>query len=245
MAYEKLSMVPNSGQDDADEFASSSEKAYSLIRRDILDIVHAPGSKLKIIPLKARYGLGQTPIREALSRLSSEGLLRLEQQRGFRVAPVTFKELRELSQMRVLLEVEALRLALVRGDVDWEAAIVSAFYKLERLELAAADGKAPDPQEWEHRNREFHDSLVAAADHDTLLRLRAQLYDLHGRYRRLARLGYDGTRRAVHVEHRQLMEAALARDVGSISTIIAHHIHSTVEAIQQTGIFEPRPISRS
>jgi GntR family carbon starvation induced transcriptional regulator len=208
------------------------KQAYALVRQDILSGRLPPGSKLKVERLKELYGIGPTPLRESLSRLSSEGLVVAEQLRGFRVAPVSRKELQELSELRVMLETEALRSSIAIGDADWEGQIAAAFHKLDRLERRVNQGEVPNPDEWEDRNREFHDSLVAAADSKWLLRLRTQLFDLTERYRRYGRevLAANHSDR-LSVEHRAMMEAALDRNAEEAVRLMTGHILSNVKLL--------------
>ena len=133
--------------------------AYQQIREDIIHGKHAPEAKLGIKQLKTLYAVGATPIREALSRLSSDGFVVTEGQRGFRAAPISIKDLEEITNLRVTLEKEALRVSLETGDDDWESRVVAAFYQLTKAEK----NKTPDNvQIWEARNREFHEALISA-----------------------------------------------------------------------------------
>jgi DNA-binding GntR family transcriptional regulator len=208
------------------------EQAYQMIRRDILAGDLEPGTKLKIEALRARYVIGPTPIREALERLASERLAHAEQQRGFRVAPMTVRDLDELTDMRLLLESEALRRSLAAGDYAWEGAIVSAFHKLDRLTASALSGAATDPDEWEHRNSEFHNALIAAAGSGWLARSHSHIDDHFGRYRRCFHDALVVADRDCHEEHRAIMEAALARDADRAIRLTQFHIKQTADVIR-------------
>lgn len=211
-----------------------SEQAFKLLRRDILSGSLAPSTKLKIEVLRERYDMGPTPLREALSRLSTEGLVSLVHQRGFRVSPITLADLKDISSVRLMVETEALQLSIKHGNYDWESRIVSAFHKIDRLETDMAAGKSLDVTNWETRNREFHDALVSAAASPWLLRVRAQLYDHHERYRRLSwQYSIRQHNRDVHEEHRVIRDAALARDSVKAVETLRLHIERTVETIRQ------------
>src|SRR4051794_41589824 len=88
-----------------------SERAASTLQRDILVGKLKPGSRLAITELVRHYDIGATPLREGLSRLVSRGLIVAIGQRGFRVASVSREDLADITRMRVVVEVEALRLA--------------------------------------------------------------------------------------------------------------------------------------
>src|SRR5882757_6786018 len=97
-----------------------SERAAGLLQRDILAGTLAPGARLGIVELAQRYEIGATPLREGLSRLVSRGLIVAIGQRGFRVADVSREDLFDITRMRVVIEVEALRLAMENGGDAWE-----------------------------------------------------------------------------------------------------------------------------
>src|SRR5205814_10502142 len=106
---------------------------FDLRRHDIWTGTHQPDTKLGIQELAQRYGIGATPIREALSRLSTLGLVRAIGQRGFRVTAISRHDLADIVHTRQLIEAEALRLSMANGGDDWEAAIVAALHRLQEF----------------------------------------------------------------------------------------------------------------
>lgn len=179
----------------SDETRTLTASAYRLIRSEILSGSIAPENRLQIFDLSQRHGTSASAIREALSRLLSERLVTMEEQKGFRAAPMSVREFGEITDLRVMLETEALRRALALGGDDWEAGIVAAYYRLSRTEAKLAAGDAAAASEWEIRNQDFHDALVKACDSEWLMRLRGLLYDHSRRYR-----------------HHSLLTGALRRD---------------------------------
>src|SRR5262245_53666113 len=111
------------------------ERTYDTLKGDLLAGAFAPGSALLTRELLARYGCGISPLREAIARLVGEGLLVASGHRGVRVPLPSISDLNELYRIRTLLECEALKLAMQRGDDQWEAQIVGACYRLERTPL--------------------------------------------------------------------------------------------------------------
>ena len=109
-----------------------SERAAALIQRDILTGRLPPGSRLGIMDLAEGYGMGATPVREGLSRLVARQLVIALGQRGFRVAPVSEADLRDITCMRVVVEQQALSLSMKLGKDDWEAGIVAALHRMQR-----------------------------------------------------------------------------------------------------------------
>ena len=201
------------------------ESSYNQLRSDIIAGKLAPGAKLRIEELRHDYRIGASPLREALNRLAGEGFVTVEEQRGFKVAPVSPDDLKDLSRMRIMLECEALRESISNGDDEWEANLLAAHHRLQKAERSF--GKNLD--EWEQRNEEFHEALVAACASSWLLRLRHVLYEQHKRYRFIAILSHQQDR-DVHREHREILEATLARDVKAAIEATERHIQFTLES---------------
>jgi DNA-binding GntR family transcriptional regulator len=203
-----------------------SDAAYRTIRNDLLGGRYEPDTRLPVEQLKLTYGIGASPLREALSRLTSEGLVTLEGQRGFRTASVSLRELDDITRTRILLETRALADGIENGHDAWEAGIVAAHYQLAKF-----DRQREGFEEWERRNRAFHRALVAGCDSRWLLQFLSTLYDQHERYRRMA-LAHPELPRNVADEHKQLMEATLARDAERATAILSEHIGRTAEIIR-------------
>ena len=200
------------------------------LRRDIVAGVLKPGEKLSIASLIKRYAIGASPLREALSRLSTDRLVVLEGKRGFTVAPISAAELDDISICRRLVETEAVRLAVEHGDETWEARVVAAFHRLDRAEERARQHPAADPVEWEQRNSEFHAAVVSACGSTWLIRLQTMLYAQHERYRRLSLLHRDPAR-DLQAEHRAIMQACLDRDAAGAARLSGEHIDRTAAAV--------------
>lgn len=207
--------------------------AFERLRGDILLGELRPDERLRIQALSERYEVGATAIREALSRLVSDGLVDSEDQRGFCVAPVSRDELIDLTQTRVGTEQMALRLAMERGDVEWESNLLSCFHRLTRTDLpTSADKHAA----WAQAHRTFHEALILGCRSPWTMRLCRLLYDKSERYRNLAEKQVQSRARDVGVEHRQLMEAAMARDAGAACKLLEEHFWETTNIILQAGL---------
>ena len=146
------------------------EETLARLRRDIISGEFAAGEKVKSEDLKKRYGVGTSPIREALFQLVSDGLVRSEGQRGFRVADLRKEELLDVADWRARLECEALRRSVTVGDMNWEANAVAALPRLKRVE--ADPDLAPEVAAdlWEDHHRAFHFALYGACGSPWLLR---------------------------------------------------------------------------
>ena len=175
------------------------------LRADILNCVLKPGLRLRFEEIKTRYDVGLSPVREALFRLVSEGLVVSEDHRGFRVTPVSRTKLMDISFMRKELEAMALKLSIERGDRSWESLIISSFHELSAIPSKNDDGSI-NP-EWERCHKAYHWALAAACGSEWLLQFREMLGDQWARYRRLC-IQYTRQERNVLEEHREIMDAA-------------------------------------
>jgi DNA-binding GntR family transcriptional regulator len=202
------------------------ELALTKLRQDILTGVFAPGSKLRVEELRASYDIGASPLREALSRLVSNGLVTAQGQKGFSVAPVSMADIRDITNTRKLLEHAALGESLTKGDVDWEAEITVAYDRLDQEHKAVQTTSGAAVDAWEQANEKFHDALVSACESKWLLNFRQIVYDQAARYRRLVVLD-DEQERGAHEEHRQMFEAALARDIEKSCQLADEHAERT------------------
>lgn len=209
--------------------------AYDRLRHDILHGVLRPGERLRLHQLAETYEFGVGTLREALYRLTGDGLVMSEEQRGFSVSTVSRDHLLDLLQMRLLLEEQGLRRSIALGGVDWEVGVMSAFHRLAKAtERNPADPRLVDP-EWERYHAAFHHSLVAGCQSPLLLQMRETIYAQGDRYRHLY-LNYVAGRRDHVAEHRALMEAALRRDPEATVGLVRQHLETTVNSLLADGL---------
>ncbi|MBT2322411.1 FCD domain-containing protein [Variovorax paradoxus] len=207
------------------------EQAFGRLRGDVLDGTFAAGAKLKLDELQSAYGFSSSPLREALSRLAQEGLVRADERRGFRVAPISAEDLADITRMRVMLDVPALREAIAHGDDAWEASILAAFHRLEKVESRLGDGPVVLDDAWSELHRAFHLSLVAACLSERQRAWGASLFDQAERYRRFS-ARFRKTARRKSNEHRKIMDASLRRDADTACALLEEHILSTQRNVQ-------------
>ncbi len=185
---------------------------------------------MKIGELCQALSVSLSAVREALSRLTSEGLVVAEPQRGFRVAPISADELRDLTDVRAQIEGLCLERVIAVGDVAWESQLVAAFHRLSRT----PEREPEDPQRmneaWSAAHAAYHEALVGACDSPWLLRLRALLYAQSERYRRLS-VPLAKIARDLNREHQEIMEATLARDAGRARALMTQHIELTTRTL--------------
>jgi DNA-binding GntR family transcriptional regulator len=214
---------------------TAGENAYRRIRHDIIFGRLAPGSRLRLERLKKPYLASVSTLRETLFRLSSEGLVVAEGQRGFEVAPVSQQNFREVAAMRDLLEGHALRESFRRGDVDWEGEVVAAHHKLARMERLMLAGEREDPAIWKRYDWEFHHALISACGSAALLAAHAQIFDRYLRYQIIAVI-FRGE--SAMEEHRQLLQHALDRDADSAVNVLKSHIGACVAHTLEHGLLD-------
>jgi DNA-binding GntR family transcriptional regulator len=202
--------------------------AYERLRRDIRIGRLAPGEKLRIDALRTIYEIGASPLREALNRLSAEGLVVQEDQRGFRVPPLSIEELQELTRTRCWLNEIALRESIARGDTAWEERIVLAHHRLARTPVYSDSVTKVDP-EWEKRHREFHAAILSACGSRWLQAYCESLFDQADRYRYLSVQALE--HRDFVGEHRAIMEATLARNAELAIRLLNQHVSKTAELV--------------
>lgn len=204
--------------------------ALAQIRSDIIACRLMPNERLRVEALRERYGMGTSPIREALMRLEAEGLVELEQNKGFRVAEVSRENLDDLMRTRIEIESVALRWSIENGGVEWEAGLVSAFHRLSRQNKIDPDNPDVISTTWRNEHTDFHEALVAACGSPTLMSIRARLFEQAERYVALSIMS-DGPLRDDVSEHRNLMRAALDRDSDKSIELIRLHINRTLNKV--------------
>jgi GntR family transcriptional regulator, carbon starvation induced regulator len=199
------------------------------LRQDIVSCRLKPGEALKFDALRSAFGASFTTLREALTSLSADGLVVAEEQRGFRVAPVTTEDLIDVTHARVLIEIELLRRSIAQGGDDWEIAVISTLHRLGRIEERLSSRHTEDP-EWKIAHRQFHEAVVSGGRSPTLLTIRASLFERAERYRNLSSMFRPQTRDKAG-EHRAIMQAAIGRDTKQAVSLIERHIRSTSDNV--------------
>jgi DNA-binding GntR family transcriptional regulator len=208
------------------------ESSYRKIRGDIIFGRLTAGQKLKLDGLKLSYDASISTLREVLNRLSAEGLVVAEGQKGFRVSPVSASDLKETAALRLLLETHALDQSFIHGDVNWEATLVAAHHKLARMEQIMASGDASVTEDWKRYDWEFHQALIAACGSKLLMETHSVIFDRYLRYQMIA-LSYRGEIAAA--EHQQLLDAALRRDAETAKNVLQLHIQGGVDHALERG----------
>ncbi len=222
--------------------ATRATNLHDQLRQDLLAGELEPGSKLAIEALADRYETSATPLREALNRLVSDGLVERREQRGFVVAAISEQDLSEITKTRCWLEEVALRESIAAHTTAWEEALVLAHHRLAKTPRSLSDKKFQDNPAWEPLHRAFHRALISGCGSRWLLNFCDQLADQHHRYRRLS-APRAFAKRVVHTEHQQLLEAALGGRADEAVGLLKMHFERTARIIRDDpALFASRDI---
>lgn len=219
-----------------DQFGHHGETVGDVaFRRIRADIVHGhlkPGEKLKLGELKRKYDVSVSTLREILNKLSVEELVTAEGQRGFEVAPISEAGLRDVADLRILLETHALRRSIEAGNLDWEGDVVSAHYKLSIVEKGLIGGDQSHVELWVRRDWGFHHATISACNAHALMQTHSSVFDRFIRYHMLV-LSFRGKPAAE--EHARLRDLVVARKADAAVKLLTSHIHAGVEHVLGTG----------
>ena len=200
---------------------------FQRMRTDILHCTLRPNSRLLFRDLRETYTSGMSPLREALMRLASDGLVVLEDHKGFRVAPVSREELVDIAKTRCELEGLALKMAIADGDDRWESNILARFHELSKRPTYV---EGTLDYEWEQRHDAFHRSLYAACGLRWLMSFCETLSDRAFRYRHLLLEFVDRTRDH-RSEHEAIQRAAIDRQADVAVAKLKDHYMRTVQTL--------------
>ena len=220
-------------QNDDGSAGTLASSVYDRLRDDILSGALPPDEKLRTEALRDRYGVGNSPLREALNRLSADGLVTREDQKGFRVATASRAGLEELVKTRCWLEEIALRQSIENGGEAWEEGVVLQYHRLSRVRRSSSEDEYVVYPEWEARHRAFHLALLSACGSRWLMQYCAQLNDQADRYRQLA-IVVSYPKRNELSEHEAIMRAATNRDADEAVRLLLAHYDRTAGIIRNS-----------
>jgi GntR family carbon starvation induced transcriptional regulator len=217
---------------DGDAGSSLADAVFARLKSDILLGVLAAGSRLRFVELHQRYGVGTSPLREALSRLAADRLVSQETNRGFRVAEISLDDFMDIARVRKDLECRAIVESIDRRGDRWEEALIIAHHRLQKLgrQETQVSGPAGVSREWEVRHRAFHLALISSCGSPWTLHFCGLLHDQFDRYRRSVRTDAK-VQAKLAMHHGALVEAALAGAAERARTVLAEHIDQTAAAV--------------
>ena len=207
---------------------SLAQQCYDQLHQEIITGILKPGSKIRIQTIKDKFLIGQSPIREALSRLVAYNLVETKDNRGFWVATISEESIKDTFIAFTAIENLLLKIAIKKGGNEWEGHIVSELHKLELIEQST---KRAPLEIWIHQNYVFHYALVAGCKSPLLLEMRNQLYLKFERY---CRLSFETNLENLahnHTEHATLAKAILTRNAKEATKIMTHHLNESLNTI--------------
>jgi DNA-binding GntR family transcriptional regulator len=203
------------------------EQTYARLRDDIIEGRIAPDDKLRVEHLRQSYGVSAGTLREALTRLVSDALVVAEGQRGFRVAPITLQDLVDLTELRLHIEIDALRQSIRHGDAAWRTRVRAAFEELSQFEQPI---RPEHRRDWEQMNTQFHETLISAHASAWTVRLLRMLARHGERYRRYA-MRLPGSARDVHAEHVEIFELSISGKDARAALALEAHVRATPDLL--------------
>ena len=211
---------------------SLADKVLRRIRFDIINNTLKPGDRLRLERLRETYGASVSTLREILNRLAAEHFVVAEGNRGFGVAPISQRDLRDICEMRLLLECHALRRSIEVGSVDWEAQVVSCHHKLQTAETQLIGGDGSQVMKWVQYDWDFHHATVMACDRPVLSATHSNIFDRFMRYH-LYVLDFRG--RPAADEHARLRDLVVGRNVEAAVSLLTSHVMAGMEHIIASG----------
>jgi DNA-binding GntR family transcriptional regulator len=214
------------------------QRVHRVVCDEILSNRLPPGTVLNEVALARSLGVSRGPVREAIGRLASEGLVNVRPRRGAVVASLTREEFLEAYQVREALEVMAIRLAVARID---DAGIA----ELERLTAEMeAYAEREDVDRFFQANAAFHAAIVEASGNQKLRNVYRQVVGQMGRYQ-MRSLVLRGTLRRSIQEHRAIVRAVRRRDADRCAHLLSEHIRvpqRRLESASDDELIELRPV---
>lgn len=186
---------------------------FEKLQHDIISNVFAPGERLPLSVLKERYQVGASPLREALSSLTTSGLVEVEAQCGFRVPDISLTELHDIYQVREAIMNIALEMAIAQEDEEWEAELMTSHHRLARY--LTTQNKI-EIEEWERRQKDFFQMLVKGSKSPWLQKIHDMMFDQAARYRMLCLRKNQFNKKLlskVTEENQELVNSILAKNL--------------------------------
>jgi GntR family transcriptional regulator, carbon starvation induced regulator len=218
-------MQPSEPNDETDARIAA-ERIVSDIRTGVL----APGFKLRVAELRTRYGIGASPLREALSLVTSLGYATTESHRGYRVAEVSVADLADITSAREVIETGMLRASMLAHSDEWTVGIVSARERLRLLAGKAGPGSLGRSELMRAAHKQLHIALVAGCSSRRLAEMQSLLFDQAGRYREIM-VGQIHSPQDFFDVHDLLVQTILSGDIDKACEELRQHLRRTMQDV--------------
>jgi DNA-binding GntR family transcriptional regulator len=200
------------------------DEVHAALYQDLIDGRMEPGRKLKLSEIASRFGVSVAVVREALSRLSEQGLVQSNPQRGFLVTPLSADDLLDLTRTRVLIETLALRESIRHGDLAWEGQVLATHHALARTPMIIGERAN---SEWVEAHRRFHHAILDGSRVRRLSDIARALRDCSELYQFWSYTRGHDLDRDIVAEHREIADSSLARDEDGAAAALTQHIERT------------------
>jgi DNA-binding GntR family transcriptional regulator len=208
------------------------DDVHAMIRADILAGRLLPGQPLRMAVLRERFDVSLSVVREALTRLSEQRLVRSVSQLGFTVVPLSVADLRDLTSVRIDIESLVIRRAVADGDHTWETTLTDALRRLEmtlppsrhNAQVSDVDGS------YREAHAEFHTALAAGCPSPRLREIRARLFEAAELYRHW-QVPEQRSAGTLADPHAAICQAVLRRDADTAADLLAAHIQVAADRL--------------
>lgn len=214
------------GDTPASRLPSLAEVAYQQVREAILSGALAAGQPFGQEEIAARIGTSRVPLREALQRLEAEGLVTLRPRRGYIVTSLDPEEIKDIFDIRMILEERAGYLATLNATDEDVAAVEKLLRAMDNLSVR--DGRSA--ADFAEKNRAFHERLYESSRRTQLCRLMATLRTNVERYIRIG-AQIAGDLKRVGRDHQQIFNAFKRRDAQTVGRLCREHCAATCERL--------------
>src|SRR5450432_3969639 len=212
--------------------ATASSKIYSDLRAELVSMQRRPGEAISEAEIALSYGVSRTPVREAILKLSDEGLLEIFPQSGIFVSRIPIAALPEAIIVRKALEATTAQLAAERAPAS-QILVLHAILERQREANAAGDADA-----FHQADEAFHATIAEIAGHPGIWKLIQQVKVHVDRYRRLT-LPQRGRIAQVIAEHEAVLTAIEAHDAGRAGSAMSRHLERLLDNITATQSINP------
>jgi GntR family transcriptional regulator, carbon starvation induced regulator len=209
---------------------TQAEVAAECIIRDIRNGVLVPDHKLRVTELRERYGIGASPLREALSIVTSLGYATSESHRGYRVAALSPADLADITNAREIIETGMLRDSMLAHSDEWAIGIITANERLKRLVARCPANQMVPAEPIKEAHKRLHIALTAGCNSERLAKMQDLLFDQAGRYRDLMLAEVRSPQHFVDT-HDALVQTVLGGDVNIACESLRDHLRRTLREV--------------
>ena len=199
------------------------------LKRDIIRGVFEPNERLKIDFLAHFYGIGHSPVREAILYLSAGGLVVHEHQKGHRVAPVSLPDYLDTLDVYDRIRRLALGAAIERGDEDWEEQVIVQLHRSRKVPHELPNGDSEKRERWQRAYGDFYDTLIAGCLSPLLIDFYGDLVARAERYVNLFADASSDHERNHAAEHVAVVDSMLVRDADLLNSLLDQYDRRSAE----------------